>query len=123
MVWAQTIRFHPALKREDIPSLSTIWLVLLREGLVTAPPRSRAPRRRSRRSRPDRRGRILRELALDPSRDYQPLRWQLVSTMSCDISLRCLETRHLNLRKLGYVQRSDGADARRVPSPRHQRHD
>jgi hypothetical protein len=38
-------------------------------------------------------GELMRELTLDPSHDYQPLNASRhVSTMSRDISLRCLET-------------------------------
>ena len=40
---AETIAYHLAQERQDIPSLSTIWRVLRREGLVI-PQRQKRPR-------------------------------------------------------------------------------
>lgn len=38
---AQTIAYHLAQDRRDVPSLSTIWRILRREGLVTPQPQKR----------------------------------------------------------------------------------
>jgi hypothetical protein len=39
-------------------------------------------------------GELIRQLTLDPSRDYQPIGGVEVSTMSRDICLRCRDTSH-----------------------------
>jgi hypothetical protein len=48
---AATIAYHLAQQRKDVPSLSTIWRILKREGLVVAQPQKR-PRCSLIRSRP-----------------------------------------------------------------------